>query len=193
MKKEKPTTKICKHCKTEIPYDAKVCPQCRKKQKKGLVFKIALVLITLVVLGSIFGSGEEESENVQTEFVVGEAFSNKNIVMKCISTGDYKTDNEFMKPEDGNKYIYAEFEIENPSDSGSDLGAGAWDFTCYADNKACDTTYFDVEALPEYERISPGKTMSGKVYFEVPEDSENIVLEYETNFWSEDKVTFIIK
>lgn len=24
MKKEKPTTKLCKHCKTEIPYDAKV-------------------------------------------------------------------------------------------------------------------------------------------------------------------------
>ena len=33
MKKEKPTTKLCKHCKTEIPYDAKVCPNCRKKQK----------------------------------------------------------------------------------------------------------------------------------------------------------------
>ena len=32
MKKEKPTTKICKYCKTEIPYGAKVCPQCRKKQ-----------------------------------------------------------------------------------------------------------------------------------------------------------------
>ena len=35
MAKEKPTTKICKHCKSEIPYDAKVCPQCRKKQKEG--------------------------------------------------------------------------------------------------------------------------------------------------------------
>ena len=35
MKKEKPTTKLCKHCKTEIPYDAKVCPNCRKKQKGG--------------------------------------------------------------------------------------------------------------------------------------------------------------
>lgn len=32
MKKEKPTTKTCKHCKTEMPIDEKVCPNCGKKQ-----------------------------------------------------------------------------------------------------------------------------------------------------------------
>ena len=25
-------TKVCKHCQTEIPKKAKVCPNCRKKQ-----------------------------------------------------------------------------------------------------------------------------------------------------------------
>ena len=34
MKKEKPTTKTCKHCKTEMPIDEKVCPNCGKKQPK---------------------------------------------------------------------------------------------------------------------------------------------------------------
>ena len=48
MKKEKPTTKLCKHCKTEIPYDAKVCPNCRKKQKGG---KLKWILIIAVVAG----------------------------------------------------------------------------------------------------------------------------------------------
>ena len=44
MAKEKPATKICKHCKTEIPYDAKVCPQCRKKQKgSGCLVTIIVV------------------------------------------------------------------------------------------------------------------------------------------------------
>lgn len=36
MKKEKPTTKTCKHCKTEMPIDEKVCPNCGKKQPNGL-------------------------------------------------------------------------------------------------------------------------------------------------------------
>lgn len=29
--KEKKTTKLCRHCKTEIPAGAKVCPNCKKK------------------------------------------------------------------------------------------------------------------------------------------------------------------
>lgn len=58
MSKEKPTTKICKHCKTEIPYGAKVCPQCRKKQGMGLIPKIIIAIIVLAVLGSIFGNSE---------------------------------------------------------------------------------------------------------------------------------------
>lgn len=58
MSKEKPTTKICKHCKTEIPYGAKICPQCRKKQGMGLIPKIIIAIIVLAILGSVFGNSE---------------------------------------------------------------------------------------------------------------------------------------
>lgn len=61
MKKEKPTTKICKHCKTEIPYGAKVCPQCRKKQgANGCLVTIA-VLVGFGFLGSVLGGGDSSS------------------------------------------------------------------------------------------------------------------------------------
>lgn len=61
MKKEKQTTKICKHCKTEIPYGAKVCPQCRKKQgANGCLVTIA-VLVGIGILGSVFGGGGSSS------------------------------------------------------------------------------------------------------------------------------------
>lgn len=41
--------------------------------------------------------------------------------------------------------------------------------------------------------LSSGKQTKGSVFFEVPEDAENIVLEYETNFWTEDKIIFVVK
>jgi len=63
MGKEKPTTKICKHCKTEIPYGAKVCPQCRKKQGgKGCLTAI-IVFVALGLLGSCFAGKDGETAN----------------------------------------------------------------------------------------------------------------------------------
>ena len=66
MAKEKPTTKICKYCKTEIPYDAKVCPQCRKKQGKGIVAKILIALLVLGIIGAIFGGGDDEKKTTSS-------------------------------------------------------------------------------------------------------------------------------
>ena len=67
MAKEKPTTKLCKYCKTEIPYDAKVCPQCRKKQKGGFfkwVLIAALVLIGIIAFAG--GGGSSSSSNTSS-------------------------------------------------------------------------------------------------------------------------------
>lgn len=64
MGKEKPTTKICKHCKTEIPYGAKICPQCRKKQGMGLVPKIIIGIIVIVAIANAAGGNKDESHSV---------------------------------------------------------------------------------------------------------------------------------
>lgn len=52
-RKEHPTTKICKYCMTEIPYDAKVCPQCRKKQKRGALKWVIIAAAVLLLIGMI--------------------------------------------------------------------------------------------------------------------------------------------
>jgi hypothetical protein len=62
MKKEKPATKLCKYCKTEIPYDAKVCPQCRRKQGSALK-TVIIVIIALGLLGSCFGGGSKSTKS----------------------------------------------------------------------------------------------------------------------------------
>ena len=212
MAKEKPTTKICKHCKTEIAYDAKVCPQCRKKQGGGIVKKILIAFGVIVIIAIVFGGGEDEnkpsdsnpqsvgtvenenSENetpevVDNEFSVGEIVETSYLRITYLSAEEYTSDNEFIQPKDGNVYYRMGFEFENISDS--DEYISSWDFTCYADDYDMEQTYFDEMDLDA--TLSPGKKTKGYVYFEVPADSEKITLEYETNFWSEDKVVFIVK
>ncbi len=49
----KPKTKKCKHCATEIPMQAKVCPNCRKKQNGGCL-TIVLIIIGIIIAFNIF-------------------------------------------------------------------------------------------------------------------------------------------
>lgn len=61
MSKEKQVTKLCKHCKTEIPKDAKICPNCRKKQGGiGKWIVIGIVVILLITIGK--GGGDKKND-----------------------------------------------------------------------------------------------------------------------------------
>lgn len=60
MKKEKPSTKICKHCKTEIPYGAKICPQCRKKQGMSIWLIAIIVIVVIGAIEAIASGGKGE-------------------------------------------------------------------------------------------------------------------------------------
>lgn len=67
MSKEKPTNKICKHCKTEIPYGAKICPQCRKKQGPGGCLIAIIIVVVIAIIGSCAGGGGEKNTSTNTE------------------------------------------------------------------------------------------------------------------------------
>ena len=202
-------TKVCKHCQSEIPKKAKVCPNCRKKQ--GGIFKwIVIALVVILFFGIVFG-GEDDSasdsnpqkvgdvsgstkeddtkENVDNKFSVGEIVETSNLRITFVSAKEYQSDNEFMQPKAGNVYYAMEFEVENISDT--DQYISSWDFSCYADDYDMEQAYmdeFDLDAT-----LSAGKKTKGFVFFEVPKDAEKIFLEYETNFWTEDKIIFVVK
>lgn len=53
-------TKKCKHCQTDIPKKAKVCPNCRRKQG-GIGKTIGIVMIILGLIGLIGGSSDTSS------------------------------------------------------------------------------------------------------------------------------------
>lgn len=57
-------TKKCKHCKSEIPADAKVCPQCRKKQGGGKLKWVAIIIVVLIVISvATSGGGTKEKQS----------------------------------------------------------------------------------------------------------------------------------
>ena len=213
MSKEKPTTKICKHCKTEIAYDAKVCPQCRKKQGGGLVKKVLIALGVIVVIAVVFGGGDDENkpsdsnpqsvgtvekengenqtpEVVDNEFSVGDIVETSNLRITFLAAGEYDSDNEFIEPKEGHVFYRAEFEFENISDSDQALSS-LMDWGCYADDYSMDQAWVGDDTIDT--TLSPGKKVKGSVYYEIPSDASKIVIEYNTNFWSEDKVLFLVK
>ncbi len=74
-------TKICKYCKTEIPKDAKVCPNCRKKQKGKLGIVIAVVVI-LLVIGVVAGGGDNSSSSSSTDTATESSSNNDSTATK---------------------------------------------------------------------------------------------------------------
>lgn len=227
MKKEKPTTKLCKHCKTEIPYDAKVCPQCQKKQG-GVLKWVIIAIVVIGIIGAAAGGGDEEpkeasstnnesntqsaqnepqetkendvnssetkqeepQEETKDKYHVGDTWENKYVLVSFDECGEYVSDNQFIQPADGNKYVYATFTFENVGKS--DTTVAYWDFDCYADGFACEGTY-GADGAGFSQSLSSGRKISGSVYFEVPADATEIEFEYSPSFWSSDKVVFVFE
>lgn len=202
-------TKVCKHCQSEIPKKAKVCPNCRKKQR-GIFKWILIAAVVLVFIGSSFGGGDDSAsdsnpqkvgdvsgltkendtkEDVKNKFYVGEIVETSKLRITFVSAKEYQSDNQFIQPKAGNVYYEMEFEVENISDSNQNVSS--WDFDCYADNYDMEQVYMDGMDLDA--TLSAGKKTKGSVFFEVPEDAKEISLEYETNFWTEDKIIFVVK
>jgi RNA polymerase subunit RPABC4/transcription elongation factor Spt4 len=239
-RKEKPETKTCKHCKSEIPYDAKVCPQCRKRVSGGVIKWIVIVAAVLIVISAIASSGDDKSETKkvgevaqstttaqasetdtqpaedetaepeaeapeaeepeaeepeaseapvqQTEYRVGDILQDGNLQIVYAASGVYQEENEYMQPDVGYQYIYIKLAVTNTSDS-SDENISFYSFDCYADGYAVDQYYGGDEDLSA--TLSAGRSTSGYVYFTVPVDAQTIEIEYTTNYFTDEKMTFL--
>ena len=200
-------TKKCKYCQSDIPKKAKVCPVCKKKQKKNIVLIIILIFVILsfTMCGTMCGLlGEAVDETVKEEtkkedalkklakkkFKVGETVTTDDMEIKYLSVKDYKSDNEFMQPKKGYKYIKAEFEFVNKSKE-DDLSVSTLSFSCNADDYEVETVYMDDNELDA--DLSPGKKAKGPIFFEVPKDAKSIEIQYESDWWDSIKFTFIAK
>ena len=209
---EKKETKICKHCQSEIPAKAKVCPNCRKKQGGmgclGVILLVVGILIFLFAfIGMMGGSGSkdknpqkvgeaESGDSTETEepsnvFQLGDLVETDNFRITYESASEYEPDNEFLQAKDGYTYWEFKFKFENISDTDQTVST-LMDWECYADNSKVDQSWIESDNGLD-ATLSAGREAEGAVYFEVPTDAESIELEYDINFWQSDKIIFVGK
>ena len=133
----------------------------------------------------------EEVAEVDNSFSVGEVVETSDFRISFLSAEEYVSDNQFIQPKEGYAYYKMEFEFENISDSDKSVSSMiGWN--CYADSYKTDQTWIgDDNGLDA--SLSAGKKTKGAVFFEIPKDAQSIELEYETNFWTEDKLIFVVK
>ena len=121
-------------------------------------------------------------------FRAGDIVETKNLRISYISCGEYVSDNQFIQPNSGNKFIYFEFEFENISDTDEHISS-LIGFDCYADNNSCEQNYLTEDDLSA--SLSPGRKVKGKVSYEVPMDAKTIELEYVNNAFTSDRIIFL--
>lgn len=208
----------CKSCGQEIVSSAKICPHCGVKNKKPFYKKVWFWLVVAVVMIAIISGGgennddpvqvgtvgqstnveqsnaaeneketEQPTQEAKTAYSVGDILMDGDMKIVYVASGEYKEENEFSQPKDGYKYIFLRFAFENTSDS-SDQTISEFSFEGYADGYAVDMYYGGEEQLSA--TLSAGRVTTGSVYFTVPEASQDIQVEYTTNYFTSDKIVF---
>lgn len=215
MENQTKETKLCKHCQTEIPKKAKVCPNCRKKQN-GKAKWIIIAVVVLAVIGSMAGgndepkkvsdSGNKTSANVsdtnvenevkeekeeKTVFYVGETAELKDVQV-TMTNFEESTGKDYVNPTDGNVFVLAEFEIVNNTDSEITISS-MLSFEAYADDYSLNYS-LSAAMLKDGQldgTIAAGKKMKGWIGWEVPEDYKNVEIHFTDNVWSNNKFVFL--
>lgn len=116
----------------------------------------------------------ESEQPVKQRYSVGDSCTLEGITATVDSCEVFKYDG-YSQPKDGYIYIKVHAIVENNSDK--DVTLGSVNFECYANDQKIDNSFFAVDNYLSYGRISPGRYISGDIYYEVPLGAD-IELEY---------------
>lgn len=220
MSKETPETKLCKYCKSEIPYDAKVCPHCRKKQTpNGCLIAIIVIVVLFILIGVAGGSSSSSNQNASSSasassdassgsstpstptvthapsvYSIGDTAESNGVKVTLVNA-ETGHGSQYLTHSAGNIFVTLEFEIENDSSSDINVSSIA-SFEAYCDDYSVAesitaVTLSDKSTLDG--NVAAGKKMNGVISYEVPKDWQNLEVTFSPSFWSNHSVTFEVK
>ncbi len=206
MKKE--GTKICKHCKSEIPVDAKVCPNCRKKQGMKIWQIILIAIVVIGMISAFAGSGSDEptstannsksSETTEKEEQKKEFTQNETVTYKgvnySITNVTKSAGTEFDIPKEGHEYVIVTIKIEN---NGSEkISYNPLDWKMENSNGQEEATIFttiDSDTALSSGDLNAGGVKEGTIAFEEPTGDSRLKLNYYANSLLDEEASFKIK
>ena len=102
-------TKKCRHCQSNIPEKAKVCPICKKRQSKTWR-TVGIILMILFVLGIIGNMEEEPNESKTNQTEISKESIEENVPAPITKNEEKKTDIiDFTKNDCSLKYLRHEY------------------------------------------------------------------------------------
>lgn len=207
--------KFCNHCGAINNQDQttnynNVNVKTKKKLYQQWWFWLIIVIVVIGIVGSSGNSGENSIStggttnantttktkdtlvnSTKTKFKVGETYKDNYISIRYVSLDSNFTEySKYVDVKSGYKIIKVDFEFHNIGTT--DTTVSSFDFTCYADGYSCED-FWNVDNATFTDTLSSNKKTKGSVYFEVPKDAKEIILEYETNWLTSEKIEFIVK
>lgn len=129
--------KYCKYCRTEIDAKAKVCPNCRREQKRFHIWKVLTAVILVIVLLIIGASYLASNNNYETP-----TFSSSKDNFSYEVTNSYPTEYDL--------WYYIEGTVKN--NSNKDYSYVQIEFICYdKDGNNIGTAMDNTSNLGAYE------------------------------------------
>lgn len=125
--------------------------------------------------------------NKKVEHKVGEAIDIKGeeLTVKAV-TKDYKSGNQFLKPESGNQYVKIDVTIKNNTEDSIDVAS--YEFKILDSNGVYHDTNYILKNSLSSTKVVKGGVLSGSISFEVPKNDDNLKLVYTPSFWSDENV-----
>ncbi len=122
---------------------------------------------------------EAKTTPTENAFKPGDVVDAGKFRISYLSCDYFESDNMFIKPDEGNVFIYLELEFENTSDS--DRSVNSLFFQCYADGRVCHSTSIRDDDLSA--SLSPGRKAKGTVAFQVPKEASVVEIEFQDSLF----------
>lgn len=132
----------------------------------------------------------QPEESSDQQFYIGDNVLVNDLSITVHSVQDYTSDNQFLQPDSGNKYLAVEITIENIN-AASQGYANPFYFSLQdSDGYVYDYSWSGKEPMLTSDEIQRGRKQKGFLTFEVPATQTNFVLDYDSSFWgTNDTVT----